>query len=56
MYCLDEHDRLVTEETYQLRITEAKVNAPLPDATFRVEIPEDARINDRTKRPSRVGR
>jgi hypothetical protein len=42
MYCLDEHDRLTIEETYRLTITEAKVDVPLPDAMFRVQIPNGA--------------
>ena len=51
LYCLDEDDRLVVEETYRLKITEVKVDAPLPDALFRVEIPEGSKVNDQTKAP-----
>jgi hypothetical protein len=52
-YGLDEHDRLTIDDTYRLRITEAKVDVPLPDEMFRIEIPEGARINDQTKNPTR---
>ncbi len=49
LFFMDEHDRLAIEETHELKITELKVNVPLPDDLFRVEIPEGAKINDRTK-------
>jgi hypothetical protein len=34
-----------------LKITEVKVDAPLPDALFRVEIPEGSKVTDQTKAP-----
>jgi hypothetical protein len=52
LFFMDEDDRLAIEETHELKITELKVNVPLPDVLFRVEIPEGAKINDQTKKAS----
>jgi hypothetical protein len=52
LYFLDERGRLAIEETQRLKITEAKVNVPLPDALFQIEIPAGMRIIDRTKNPA----
>jgi hypothetical protein len=49
LYFLDEGGRLAIDQTCRLKITEAKVNVPLPDAMYRVELPQGARIVDRTK-------
>lgn len=53
LFFMDEDDRLAIEETHELKITELKVNIPLPDELFRVEIPEGAKINDQTKKASK---
>jgi hypothetical protein len=53
LFFMDEDDRLAIEETHELKITELKVNIPLPNDLFRVEIPEGAKINDQTKRASK---
>jgi hypothetical protein len=53
LFFMDEDNRLGIEETHELKITELKVNIPLPDDLFRVEIPVGATINDQTKSVSK---
>ena len=53
LFFMDEDDRLAIEEMHELKITELKVNIPLSDDLFRVEIPEGAKINDQTNNTSK---
>jgi len=51
---LDDQGRNVVDLRKRLTITEARVNEPLPDALFRVEIAEGSRVVDETHKPRLV--